>query len=77
MMKMCLIQKLLTQYQFIVILSKTSIKKIQKPCINFYKNFIFLKNFNSQFSYTEAWFIEQNYKPPEIENKENITLVIN
>ena len=50
---------------------------IQKPCINFYKNFIFLKNFNSQFSYTEAWFIEQNYKPPEIENKENITLVIN
>ena len=36
------------------------------------KNFIFLKHFNSQFSYTY-----QNSKPLEIEDKINITLVIN
>ena len=39
-------------------------------------NFIFSKTFNSKFSYIEVWFTDQNSKPPEIENKINITLVI-
>ena len=41
------------------------------------KNFIFLKTFNSKFSYIEVWFTDQNSKPLEIEDKINITLVIN
>ena len=41
------------------------------------KNFIFLKNFDSEFSYSEVWFSDQNSKPLEIEDKINITLVIN
>ena len=41
------------------------------------KKFIFLKNFNSEFSYIEVWFTNQNYKPLEIEGKINITLVVN
>ena len=41
------------------------------------KKFIFLKNFNSEFSYIEVWFTDQNSKPLEIEDKLNITLVIN
>ena len=40
------------------------------------KNVIFLKTFDSGFSYIEVWFTDQNYKPLEIEKK-NITLVIN
>ena len=41
------------------------------------KNFIFLKTFNSEFSYIQVWFTDQNSKPLEIEDKINITLVIN
>ena len=41
------------------------------------KNFIFLKTFNSEFSYIEVWFTDQNSKPLEIEHKINITLVVN
>ena len=41
------------------------------------KNFMFLKTFNSEFSYIEVWFTDQNSKPLEIEDKINITLVIN
>ena len=41
------------------------------------KNFIFLKTFNSEFSYIEVWFTDQNSKLLEIEDKINITLVIN
>ena len=41
------------------------------------KNFIFLKTFNSEFSFIEVWITDQNSKPLEIENKINITLVIN
>ena len=29
------------------------------------KNFIFLKTFNSEFSYIEVWFTDQNSKPLE------------
>ena len=41
------------------------------------KNFLFLKTFNSEFSYTELWFTDQNSKPLEVEDKISITLVIN
>ena len=41
------------------------------------KMFIFLKTFDSQFSYVEVRFTDQNSKLLEIEDKINITLVIN
>ena len=41
------------------------------------KNFMFLKSFNLEFSYIKVWFTDQNSKPLEIEDKINITLVIN
>ena len=41
------------------------------------KQFIFLNTFNSEFSYIEVWFTDQNSKPLEIEDKINITLIIN
>ena len=41
------------------------------------KNFILLKAFDLEFSYIEVSFTEQNSKPIEIEDKINITLVIN
>ena len=41
------------------------------------KIFIFLKSFNSEFSYIKVWFTDQNSKPLGIENKINITLLIN
>ena len=40
------------------------------------KNFIFLKTFDSEFSYIEVWFTDQNSKLLGIEDKINITLVI-
>ena len=40
------------------------------------KKFIFLKTFNSESSYIEVWFTDQDSKPLEIENKISITLVI-
>ena len=41
------------------------------------KNFIFLRTFNSEFPYIEVWFTAQNSKMLQIEDKINITLVIN
>ena len=41
------------------------------------KKFIFLETFNSEFSYIEVWFTDQNSRPLEIEDKISITLVIN
>ena len=41
------------------------------------KKFIFLKTFDSEFSYIEVWFFDQNSKPPDIEDKINMTLVFN
>ena len=41
------------------------------------KDFIVFKTFNSVFSYIEEWFTDQNSKSIEIEDKINITLVIN
>ena len=40
------------------------------------ESFIFLKTSDSEFSYIEVWFIDQNSNPLEIEDKINITLVI-
>ena len=40
-------------------------------------NFIFLKTFNSEFQAIEVWFTDQNSKPLEIEDRINLTLVIN
>ena len=40
------------------------------------ENFIFLKTFDSEFSYIEEWVTDQNSNPLEIEDKINI-LVIN
>ena len=42
-----------------------------------FKNFIFLKTFNSEFSYIEVWPTDQNAKPLETEDKISNTLVIN
>ena len=41
------------------------------------KNLIFLKIFDSEFSYIEVWFTDQNSRPLEIKDKISITLVIN
>ena len=41
------------------------------------ENFIFLKTFDSEFSYIEEWVTDQNSNPLEIEDKINIILVIN
>ena len=41
------------------------------------KSFRFLKTFDSEFSYNEVWFTDQNSKPLEIEDIIKITLVIN
>ena len=41
------------------------------------KNLIYLKTFDLEFSYIEVWFTNENSKPLEIEDKINITLVIN
>ena len=40
------------------------------------ENFIFLKTFDSEFSYIGVWFTNQNSNPLEIDNKINIPLVI-
>ena len=42
-----------------------------------FKKFIFLKTFNSELSYTEIWFTDQNFKPLEIEDKIKFFSVIN
>ena len=41
------------------------------------KNLIFLKISDSEFSYIEIWFTDQNSKPLLIEDQINVTLVIN
>ena len=40
-------------------------------------NFIFLQTFNSEFFNIKVWLTDQNSKPLEIDDKINITLVIN
>ena len=41
------------------------------------ENFIFLKLFDSEFSYIEVWFTDQNSNPLEREDKTNTTLAVN
>ena len=41
------------------------------------KKIKFLKTFESKFSYIEVWFTDESFKPLEIEDKTNITLVTN
>ena len=41
------------------------------------ENFIFLKTFNSEFSYIEVWCTDQNSEPLETKDKVNITLALN
>ena len=41
------------------------------------KKIIFFKTFNSEFLHFDAWFTDQNSEPLEMEDKMNITLVIN
>ena len=41
------------------------------------KNYVFLKTFDSEFSYIQVWFTDQNSVPLEIEDKIKITLVVN
>ena len=36
-----------------------------------------LKTFDSEFSYIKVWITDHNSKPLKIEDKTNITLVIN
>ena len=42
----------------------------------FNQELLFLKPFDSELSYIEAWFADQNSKPLGTEDKINITLVI-
>ena len=39
-------------------------------------NHIFLKTFNSEFQEISIWFVDQNSKPLEVEEKINLTLII-
>ena len=41
------------------------------------ENFIFVKTFELKFLYIKVWFKDQNSNPLKIEDKINITLVIN
>ena len=41
------------------------------------KNVMFLKTFDSEFSYIKVWLTDQYSNPLEIEDKINISLVIN
>ena len=45
--------------------------------VNLAKNFTFLRNLNSGFSYIEVWVSDQNSKALELEDKINVTLGIN
>ena len=40
-------------------------------------DFVFLQTFISEFSYTEVWFTDKNNKAFKIEDKINLTLIIN
>ena len=61
-----------------MIISKIQVSYIHLFLINQlvnYKKIIFLKTFNSNFSYVEIWFTDHNSKSLQIEDKINITLI--
>ena len=62
-----------TQEFYTFILNKSVAQLLEDS----HKNFVSLKMFNLEFSYIEVWFTDQNSKPLEIEDRINITLVIN
>ena len=62
-----------TQEFYTFILNKSVAQLLEDS----HKNFVSLKMFNLEFSFIEVWFTDQNSKPLEIEDKINITLVIN
>ena len=63
--------------------------KTQESCIHlflinlsvdywiFLPKILFLKTFDSEFSYIEVWFTDQNSNTLGIEDKINLTIVIN
>ena len=65
------------QQYSIVLYTFISNKSFDQILDNSPKTSIFLKTFNSEFSYIEVCSTDQYSKPLEIENKINITLVIN
>ena len=87
MLKIFLIWKLLKQYKYHVIINvNNNYQRNLEVLYTFVfnksfgqllsispKNFIFLKTFNSEFSYIEVWFTDQNSNPLDIED---VTLVI-
>ena len=58
-----------------VILLTIITNKIQEVCMHLHQ--INLKTCNLEFLYSEVWLTDQNSKPLEIEERINITLVIN
>ena len=40
-------------------------------------NHVFLKTFNSEFREIKVWFTDQRSRPLEVEDKINVTLIIN
>ena len=63
--------------------------RIQEVCIHLFltnsfgqllnissKKLIFLKTFNSEFSYIKAWFTDQSFNQIDLKDKINITLII-
>ena len=77
MAKLCLIYILLKQYQdlkvlFTFVLNKSFAQLLEVSPTNL----IFLKTFNSEFSYIEVWLTDQNIKPLKIEDKINLTFFI-
>ena len=39
-------------------------------------NHMFLKTFNSEFQKIKVWFVDQNSRPLEVEDKTNLTLIV-
>ena len=87
MLKIFLIWKLLKQYKYHVIINVNNNYQRNLEVLYTFafnksfgqllsispKNFIFSKTFNSEFSYIEVWFTDQNSNPLDIED---VTLVI-
>ena len=49
-----------------------------ESCLKFqHQNFIFLNMSNSDCLYIKVWSTDQNFKPQRIEERINLTLVIN
>ena len=65
-----------SQHDLRVLYNFASYKSIVKLVDILPKIFV-MKTFNSEFSYVAVWFTDQNSKLLEIEDKINVTLVIN